>query len=214
MFDVKFKKHDVNGSWHDDLDRLHGYRDALGQSGTTVQEAWCLYPGAGVGEQTESTPPHSAREPDSVPSAGGIGLLPLHPIDEASTKRLERLLDRWFPNLSTEPGTDGVVDSIPLEADEPVGNTGPVEYRETPQEDIPAEPQVYQEPSPSVPQATEGDGASQAADPSDGIRFSTERYGAASHEYDGAEPSEDSQEAEPELGESRDLDAGQTQTNA
>ena len=39
VFEVKFKQYTANGSWHDDLDRLHGYRDALGKEGSLVQEA-------------------------------------------------------------------------------------------------------------------------------------------------------------------------------
>ena len=45
VFDVKFKKYTVDSNWHDDLDRLHGYRDALARIhrrtslGTALEEA-------------------------------------------------------------------------------------------------------------------------------------------------------------------------------
>ena len=100
LFEVKFKKYTAEGSWHDDLDRLHGYRDALGKDGAVVQEAWCLYPGAGVNGQMESTPANAAYEPEGSPAGGGLGLMAVHPTDEASWQRLERLLSRWFPDLS------------------------------------------------------------------------------------------------------------------
>jgi len=100
LFDVKFKTYTANGSWHDDLDRLHGYRDALGASGAVVQEAWCLYPASGVNGQMRPVSPDSVYEPEKSPPDGGVGLLAVHPSDDTSWRRLVKLLGRWFPDLS------------------------------------------------------------------------------------------------------------------
>ena len=100
VFEVKFKQYTTRSSWHDDLDRLHTYRDALGRDGTVVQEAWCVYPGPGVDGDMETSAPNSMQQPDGSRPGGGVGLVAVHPADESSWQRLEALLRRWFPDLS------------------------------------------------------------------------------------------------------------------
>ena len=113
ILDIKFKKYTADGSWHDDMDRLHGYRDALGSKGTTVQEAWCLYPTAGTNGQMEPMAPNSSSPPEESPSGGGIGFLAVNPGDESSLQGMNQLLQRWFPDLSIKGDEQDLAEETP-----------------------------------------------------------------------------------------------------
>ena len=98
IFDITFKQYSTHGSWHDEMDRLHGFRDAFASAGTQVQEAWCLYPGRTLDGDSEEAIPHSTDS--MVQDRGEGGFQRLHPADQGSWLGLEQLLSRWFPDLS------------------------------------------------------------------------------------------------------------------
>ena len=120
LFEVKFKRFTAGGIWHDDLDRLHGYRDALGASGTKVQEAWCIYPNAETEGHLEPMPSNPAHGDREAPSGGGIGVLSCHPTGEESWESLGSLLARWFPDLtvpdSPSPAPGRIARDVPSPA--------------------------------------------------------------------------------------------------
>jgi len=68
LFDAKFRLDDADEAKHDDLAKMHAYRDAI----RGCHAAWVLYPGT-----KPETHPATPNEPPEDPS--GIGVIPMRP---------------------------------------------------------------------------------------------------------------------------------------